>query len=156
RVAYLTAFLRASLAGLGIKVVNDQFFDTLLLDTGADTAAIVQAAQAARINLRQVGNDQLAVSLDETVTVDDMHALLAVFAQALGKSWDASAKHSLPAEHGIPVSVQRQSAILSHPVFSRIQSETDMLRYLRSLADKDLALDRAMIPLGSCTMKLNA
>src|SRR5690606_4609713 len=156
RVAYLTAFLRASLSGLGIKVVSEQYFDTLLLDTGAQTQAIVQAAQAASINLRQVGSDQLAVSLDETVTVSDLYALLSVFAQAVGKSWDAEAKHALPAQHGIQASVQRQSAILSHPVFSRIQSATDMLRYLRGMADKDLALDRTMIPLGSCTMKLNA
>ncbi|MDS1138834.1 aminomethyl-transferring glycine dehydrogenase [Pusillimonas sp. SM2304] len=156
RVAYLTAFLHASLSGLGIKVASEQYFDTLLLDTGAQTQAIVQAAQAASINLRQVGNAQLAVSLDETVTVGDLNVLLSVLAQAVGKPWDASAQHALPAQHGIPASLQRQSAILSHPVFSRIQSETDMLRYLRGLADKDLALDRTMIPLGSCTMKLNA
>src|SRR5690606_33688397 len=128
----------------------------LLLDTGARTQAVVQAAEAASINVRRVGHDQVAVSLDETVTVEDLHALLAVFAQAAGKQWDASAEHALPAEHGIPAAVRRQSAILTHPVFSRIQSETDMLRYLRGLADKDLALDRTMIPLGSCTMKLNA
>jgi glycine dehydrogenase len=156
RVAYLTAFLRDSLAELGIASVNGQFFDTLLLDTGAATPAIVKAAQAASINLRQVDGKQLAVSLDETVTVDDVHALLKVFAEGLGKSWDASVKRTLPAQHGVPSTLLRQSAILSHPVFSRIQSETDMLRYLRSLADKDLALDRTMIPLGSCTMKLNA
>src|SRR5690606_37124694 len=151
RVAYLTAFLRDGLAELGLAAVNKQFFDTLLLDTGAATQAIVQEAQAKRINLRQVNGTQLAVSLDETVTVDDVQVLLGVFAEGLGTSWDASVQRSLPVEHGIPSDLQRQSAILTHPVFSRIQSETDMLRYLRSLADKDLALDRAMIPLGSCT-----
>ncbi len=156
RVAYLTAFLRDALAELGVASVNKQFFDTLLLDTGAATQAIVKAAQAASINLRQVDGKQLAVSLDETVTVDDVHALLQAFAEGLGKSWDASAKRTLPAQHGVPSALLRQSAILTHPVFSRIQSETDMLRYLRALADKDLALDRTMIPLGSCTMKLNA
>ena len=156
RVAYLTAFLRQSLGELGVTVVNQHFFDTLLLDTGKQTQAIVKAAQAASINLRQVGATQLAVSLDETVTVADLNALLQVFAQALGKSWDAAAQRALPAEHGIPAAVLRESVILAHPIFSRIQSETDMLRYLRGLADKDLALDRTMIPLGSCTMKLNA
>ncbi|SHH06353.1 aminomethyl-transferring glycine dehydrogenase [Pollutimonas bauzanensis] len=156
RVACLAAFLRQSLGELGIAVANQQFFDTLLLDTGAHTQAIVKAAQAASINLRQVNGAQLAVSLDETVTVADLHALLGVFAQALGKPWDAEARRALPAAHGIPAALLRQSPILAHPVFSRIRSETDMLRYLRGLADKDLALDRSMIPLGSCTMKLNA
>jgi glycine dehydrogenase len=156
RVAYLTAFLRRELDGLGIASANAQFFDTLLLDTGAHTADIVARAQAASINLRLVSDTQLAVSLDETVTVSDVHDLLDIFAGALGKSWDRAAERSLPEAHGIPSALLRTSAILSHPIFSRIRSETDMMRYLRALADKDLALDRSMIPLGSCTMKLNA
>src|SRR3546814_13441381 len=155
RVAYLTAYLQASLAELGVASVNKQFFDTLLLDTAGATQAVVKAAQAESINLRQVGNQQIAVSLDETVTVDDVHALVQVFAKGLGKSWDASSQRSLPAQHGIPSAVLRQSAILTHPVFSRIQSETDMLRYLRSLADKDLALARPMLPLGLCPQQPN-
>ncbi len=156
RVAYLTAFLGKSLGELGIGTSGSAYFDTLLLDTGAHTSAIVQAAQAACINLRQVSATSLAVSLDETVTVADVHALLQVFAAGVGKSWDAAGQHQLPADHGIPAALLRASPILSHPVFSRVRSETDMLRYLRGLADKDLALDRTMIPLGSCTMKLNA
>ncbi len=157
RVAHYTAYLRESLSALGLGVVNDSFFDTLLIDSGAHTAAVVKAAQAASINLRQAGSGRLAVSLDETVDTDDLDGLLKVFAQALGKPWTArSADHPGLAPMGIPAGLRRQSAILAHPVFSRIQSETDMLRYLRSLADKDLALDRTMIPLGSCTMKLNA
>jgi len=156
RVAYLTAFLRRELDGLGVKAANAEFFDTLLLDTGAHTAAIVARAQAASINLRRVSDTQVALSLDETVTVSDVHDLLDVFAGALGKPWDRTAEHALPTAHGIPATLLRESAILSHPIFSRIRSETDMLRYLRALADKDLALDRSMIPLGSCTMKLNA
>ncbi len=156
RVATLTAFLSESLAGLGIKVANTSYFDTLLLETGAQTQAIVAAAQAARINLRQASAGRLAVSLDETVTVADLNALLSVFAGALGKHWDAQAEQHLPQASGLPDALRRQSPILAHPAFSRVQSETDMLRYLRSLADKDLALDRTMIPLGSCTMKLNA
>lgn len=156
RVATLTAYLRDALRQLGVTVVNTQFFDTLLLDTGNATQAIVEAAQAARINLRQPGAGRLAVSLDETVTVADLDALLSVFAQGLGKAWDAAALKQAPAALGIPAAMRRQGAILSHDIFTRIQSETDMLRYLRSLADKDLALDRTMIPLGSCTMKLNA
>ncbi|HWK62141.1 MAG TPA: aminomethyl-transferring glycine dehydrogenase [Eoetvoesiella sp.] len=157
RVAHYTGYLRESLLALGLGVANDSFFDTLLIDSGAHTAAVVKAAQGASINLRQAGGGQLAVSLDETVDTDDLDGLLRVFAQALGKPWTArSADHPGLAPMGIPAGLRRQSAILAHPVFSRVQSETDMLRYLRSLADKDLALDRTMIPLGSCTMKLNA
>ncbi len=154
RVAYLTAYLRQSLQSLGLASRNASFFDTLLLDSGEHTQAIVRGAQAASINLRQVGASQLAVSLDETVTVSDVTQLLQIFARALGKTWTAG--QALPERHGIPAGLQRTSAVLAHPIFSKIQSETDMLRYLRSLADKDLALDRSMIPLGSCTMKLNA
>ncbi len=156
RVAYLTAFLGKSLGELGIATRGTSFFDTLLLDTSGHTQAIVKAAQAASINLRQVDATSLAVSLDETVTAADVHALLQVFATGLGKSWDAGAQYELPASHGVPAALLRASPILSHPIFSRVRSETDMLRYLRGLADKDLALDRTMIPLGSCTMKLNA
>jgi len=155
RVAQHAAVLRDSLRALGVPCVNDGFFDTLLLETGTHTPAIVRGAQAASINLRQVGADRLAVSLDETVDAQDLNDLLRVFAQALGKTLP-EANATAAEQTGIPVQLQRQSAILQHSVFSRIQSETDMLRYMRRLSDKDLALDRSMIPLGSCTMKLNA
>ena len=155
RVHQSTVVLKQALAALGIKVVNDTFFDTLLLETGAQTETVLKAARAARINLRGVSATQLGISLDETVTLEDLAQLVGVFASATGKSAPAVSTdvNGLP---GIPGGVQRKQAILSHPVFSSIQSETDMLRYLRKLADKDLALDRTMIPLGSCTMKLNA
>jgi glycine dehydrogenase len=155
RVHQSTSVLKQALTALGIKVVNDTFFDTLLLETGAQTDAVLKAARAARINLRSVNATQLSISLDETVTLEDLGQLLGVFASATGKTAPALSTEvkGLP---GIPATVQRKQAILSHPVFSSIQSETDMLRYLRKLADKDLALDRTMIPLGSCTMKLNA
>lgn len=155
RVHQSTTVLKQALTALGIQVVNDTFFDTLLLETGAQTDAVLKAARAARINLRSVNATQLSISLDETVTLEDLAQLLGVFASATGKAAPALSTdvNGLP---GIPASVLRKQAILSHPVFSSIQSETDMLRYLRKLADKDLALDRTMIPLGSCTMKLNA
>jgi len=155
RVQQYTAMLRDALQTLGVTVVNTTFFDTLHCHTGAATAAIVQAAQAARINLRCVDAQSVAVSLDETVTVDALHDLIAAFAQGLGKT-PPTLDETASAHVGIPPALLRQSPILSHPIFSRIRSETDMLRYLRGLADKDLALDRTMIPLGSCTMKLNA
>jgi glycine dehydrogenase len=97
----------------------------------------------------------MSVSLDETVTSDDLIQLVALFASVGGKPAPALATSAI-GYPGVPTALQRKSAILSHPVFSSIQSETDMLRYLRKLSDKDLALDRTMIPLGSCTMKLNA
>lgn len=154
RVATYTACLAAALRRMGVKVVNDSYFDTLLLDTGGRTQAIVDAAVAGGINLRVVGTSQLAVSLDETVGLEDLEVLLGVIAEGSGLTRASLDAHG--AETGLPAGLLRQSAILAHPIFSRIQSETDMLRYLRSLADKDLALDRTMIPLGSCTMKLNA
>ena len=155
RVHQATALLRQTLSTLGIEVANQTYFDTLLLDTGAHTESVLQAARAARINLRRVNANQLSVSLDETVMAADLEQLVALFAKVLGKVAPAVslAIAGLP---GIPGVVQRKRAILSHPIFSSIQSETDMLRYLRKLSDKDLALDRTMIPLGSCTMKLNA
>jgi glycine dehydrogenase len=158
RVQRSTAILRAELVKLGVKVANDTFFDTLLLETGAATPAIVTAADCARINLRRVDGARLAVSLDETVTAADLQALVNVFAAGLQRDdveLDLDALDAAAAG-GIPTGLARESAILAHPVFSSVQSETDMLRYLRKLADKDLALDRTMIPLGSCTMKLNA
>ena len=155
RVHQATALLRQALITFGIPIANETFFDTLLLSTGALTDKVLTAARAARINLRHVNATQLSISLDETVTAEDLEQLVALFAGVTGKSAPAisTAPVGLP---GIPKAVQRTHAILSHPIFSSIQSETDMLRYLRKLSDKDLALDRTMIPLGSCTMKLNA
>ncbi|VFR44005.1 Glycine dehydrogenase [decarboxylating] (glycine cleavage system P protein) [plant metagenome] len=150
RVHGQAAALRAALVAAGHTVVNDTYFDTLCVETGARTASVLEAAASARINLRQVGATRVSLSLDETVTPADLAALAEVFGASLG---ELALADGLP---GIPAGVARQSAILSHPVFSSVQSETDMLRYLRRLADKDLALDRTMIPLGSCTMKLNA
>jgi glycine dehydrogenase len=154
RVHAHTVALREGLVAMGLSVVNDTFFDTLLIHAKKQTAAFHEASVKAGLNLRRVDDAHLALSLDETVTAQDVRDLLAVFASVLGKavmpSWSA---HALA---GIPAKLQRTSPILTHDVFASIQSETDMLRYLRRLSDKDLALDRTMIPLGSCTMKLNA
>src|SRR5690606_2245021 len=156
RVASHTGRLHGALAKLGLSTRNRTYFDTLCVETGSHTAAVLQAAREARINLRIVDDSTLAVSLDETVTLEDLHALVAAFANGVGK--ETMAVEAIAAEQGdgLPGNLLRSSSPLPHPVFSRIRSETDMLRYLRSLADKDLALDRTMIPLGSCTMKLNA
>ena len=154
RVHRLTAILVAGLDRLGISSRAASFFDTATFVTGAATAAIVARALDAGYNVRQIDASSIGVSLDETTTRDDVVAL-----------WQAFAGGRVPfgvddldtgVETRIPPSLARTSAFLTHPVFRRHRSETKMLRYLRLLADKDLALDRSMIPLGSCTMKLNA
>lgn len=152
RVSRLTGALAAGLKKQGVAPVNDTFFDTLTVKTGADTAKILAAAQAKGMNLRQVDDAHLGISLDQTTTRRDVADLLSVFgtADADIEALDASAKS------GLPASLQRTSSYLTHPVFNSYRSETEMLRYMRALMDKDLALDKAMIPLGSCTMKLNA
>ncbi|HUH40654.1 MAG TPA: aminomethyl-transferring glycine dehydrogenase subunit GcvPA, partial [Castellaniella sp.] len=154
RVAGHAAHLNAALRAMGATVLNDSFFDTLHLQTGARTQSVLDAAVAGGINLRIVDGSSVAISLDETVAGEDLDTLIGVLAEGLGLQRVAVEMDAAP--NGIPAACQRKGAILSHPVFSRIRSETDMLRYLRELADKDLALDRTMIPLGSCTMKLNA
>ncbi|HOX89205.1 MAG TPA: aminomethyl-transferring glycine dehydrogenase [Burkholderiaceae bacterium] len=149
RVHRMTAILAAGLRAAGLAV-NASFFDTITV-RGVDAARIHAAARAARINLRELGADAVGITLDETVTRADLAALWALFgARAEVEALDATVADALPA------GLARTSAFLTHPVFNTHHAEHEMLRYLRSLADKDLALDRTMIPLGSCTMKLNA
>ncbi len=150
RVHRLTATLAAGLKQAGVAVVNASFFDTLTINV-ADAAKVHAAAVAAGYNLRKISATQVGVSLDETSTREDIAAIWQVF----GVNADFAALEAATAD-AIPASLVRSSAYLTHPTFSRYHSEHEMLRYLRSLADKDLALDRTMIPLGSCTMKLNA
>jgi len=154
RVHRLTATLAGGLQALGYARTNQTFFDTLTIETGAATEAIHAAAAARRINLRRAGATHVGISLDETTTRDDVVALWEIFAQ--GKPVPAFDALEAAADDGYPAALSRQSAYLTHPVFNTHHAEHEMLRYLRMLADKDLALDRTMIPLGSCTMKLNA
>ncbi|AOK57798.1 glycine dehydrogenase (aminomethyl-transferring) [Burkholderia ubonensis] len=158
RVNRIAALLAAGVKQLGFATVNDTFFDTLTIDTGARTAQVHEFAKGKRINLRRVSATQVGVSVDETTTRDDLADLLDVFAQAAGGTAPAvdALDAGLAGVAALPAGLERTSAYLTHPVFNRHHSETEMLRYLRSLSDKDLALDRSMIPLGSCTMKLNA
>jgi len=158
RVQHLTAMLAAGLKQLGFEAVNETFFDTLTINIGKHTAAVHALAHSHRMNLRVVDDKHVGISLDETTTRLDVRMLLSVFAEALGKDDEAVDLDELEntAPNGIPDSLVRTSAYLTHPIFNQCHSEHQMLRYLRSLADKDLALDRSMIPLGSCTMKLNA
>ncbi|OBY87736.1 glycine dehydrogenase (aminomethyl-transferring) [Pseudomonas sp. AU11447] len=155
RVHRLTSVLAAGLAAKGLKPVNQHFFDTLTVDVGAQQQAIVERARAARVNLRIVGEDRLGVSLDETTSAETLATLFDILLGA-GHGLDVAQLDAGKVAEGIPAALQRSSGYLSHPVFNRHHSETEMLRYLRQLEGKDLALNQAMIPLGSCTMKLNA
>jgi glycine dehydrogenase len=158
RVASYTAILAQGLRELGVKVRSSTAFDTLCLDTGAATADIAARAVAAGMNLRRFpewGDTMIGIALDETTTREDLRALWQLFAQP-GQALPDVAAFDKGIEPMIPQALRRTSAFLTHPVFNTHHSETEMLRYIRSLSDKDLALDRCMIPLGSCTMKLNA
>jgi len=155
RVASYTAILADGLKQMGLKVVTPQAFDTITVETGERTEAVLSAARAARANLRRLSATHVSVALDETTTRADLEVLWSWFAPT-GAALPKVSAYEAGIEPLIPLSLRRSSAFLSHPVFNTHHSETEMLRYLRRLADKDLALDRTMIPLGSCTMKLNA
>ena len=155
RVHRLTGILAAGLKQLGLDIVNDTYFDTLTIATGVRTGAIHELATAAHVNLRRIDAGRVGVSLDETTTRDRVRLLWTIFAAegATPPDFDVIERDVGAA---LPLGLERKTAFLTHPTFNRHHSETGMLRYLRRLADKDIALDRAMIPLGSCTMKLNA
>ena len=154
RVHHLTHIFARGVQTLGLHVEQQAFFDTLTLRTAAQTAALHEKARAAGINLREVDAERIGLSFDETTTQADIEQLWSLFAN--DKSLPDFQALANEADSGLPAAQLRQSAILEHPVFNRYHSETELMRYLRKLADKDLALDRSMIPLGSCTMKLNA
>ncbi len=155
RVARYTAILMAGLRQLGHDATHgNTAFDTLSLKTGAATDALIARARTLGVNLRKAWDEYICISLDETTTRADIELLWQIFGEGKPQpsidALDASAPSLIPAE------LQRQSAFLTHPVFNSHHSEHELLRYMRQLADKDLAMDRTMIPLGSCTMKLNA
>ncbi len=155
RVAAYTAILAQGLRSLGAPLREHASFDTLSLHTGAATKTIAARAVSMGANLRIYWNEYLCISLDETTTRADVELLWKVFAKD-GQATPTFADFEMGVDTLIPPALQRSSAFLRHPVFNTHHSETAMLRYIRSLSDKDLALDRSMIPLGSCTMKLNA
>jgi glycine dehydrogenase len=147
-----TAVLAAGLRKLGFAPQSEAFFDTVTVNAGGKQSEIVARARAERINLR-IGQGQLAtlgIALDETTTPDVVEAVWRAFGGKLAYAEIEAAREALPAE------LKRSRGFLAHPVFHAHRSETELLRYMRKLSDRDLALDRAMIPLGSCTMKLNA
>lgn len=144
--------LAADLRAAGVEVVHDTFFDTVLTRVPGQADAVLKAALAHDLNLRRVDEDHISLTTDETTTEAHVTAALAAFHEVLGGGGGAP-----PASvAGLAENLRRTTPFLDHPTFHRYRSETAMMRYLRRLADKDLALDRTMIPLGSCTMKLNA
>ncbi|EPC4052082.1 aminomethyl-transferring glycine dehydrogenase [Vibrio parahaemolyticus] len=154
RTHHMTAILAAGLTKGGFELAHNSFFDTITINTGEKTQALYTKALAADINLRVLPG-KLGISLDETTTVADVEALFAVF----GVKEDVTALSTEIAGNefaAIPESLRRTSEYLTHPVFNTYHSETQMMRYLKQLENKDFSLTHGMIPLGSCTMKLNA
>lgn len=155
RVARTTSALADAARGAGLEVVYESYFDTLTLRAPGRAEALVDAARERGYLLHLVDADALQVSVDETTTPDDVTALAVVFG-AVDQAVPATETAVRDAATGLPAGLLRSSEYLTHPVFSAHRSETRMMRYLKHLSDKDYALDRGMIPLGSCTMKLNA
>ncbi|MCK9468611.1 MAG: aminomethyl-transferring glycine dehydrogenase [Porticoccaceae bacterium] len=150
RIHTLANYLADGLLAGGLTLRHHSWFDTLTVEVGARQRAILDAALAARINLRPVGSDAIGISLNETSTPELVKQLLAIFDC---KEVDFS---TAPQAAGISAEQRRESPFLTHPVFNTHHSETEMLRYLKRLEARDIALNHSMIPLGSCTMKLNA
>jgi glycine dehydrogenase len=143
----LTSLTAASLRAYGYEVVNGSWFDTITVATPGRAGELIGAARNGGINLGRVDEDHVRIAFDETTNEQIVERLLDAFGARIGDGGD---------DESLPVDQVRQSEFMTHPVFSLHRSEHSMLRYLRRLADRDLALDRSMIPLGSCTMKLNA
>ena len=153
RVHLLTSVLAEGLRLKGMVPTNKHWFDTLTLHTGSRTDAIIKAAAEREMNLRQIDAEHVGLSIDETTGTEDIIALWEILLGENTLDLNALAAEVAAA---LPDDLIRTDGFLTHPTFNSFHSETEMLRYLRKLADKDIALDRAMIPLGSCTMKLNA
>ena len=152
RVHGLATGLAGALAAAGHRVVHEHYFDTLRVAPAQGDAALVARAREQRVNLRSYDDGTVGIALDETVTDADLRTLLRVFGAKPDEDIAARADEA----RAIPASLRRTSPYLTHPTFSRFHSETEMLRYLRTLEARDFSLVHGMIPLGSCTMKLNA
>jgi glycine dehydrogenase len=155
RIHRLTAILAEGLKRAGVTLLTQQFFDTVHFDLGGRAETVYREAINAGYNLRRVSAGVLGISFDETTTRNDVATLFKVIAQVT-LDMEAIDAQVAAANAGLPESLLRSDAILTHPVFNTHHTEHEMLRYLKSLQNKDLALDHSMISLGSCTMKLNA
>jgi glycine dehydrogenase len=151
RTSKLAKLFSEGIKSAGFEIISDQFFDTVTIKTKNKTKEIYERALTKKINLRNVNNEMISVAFDEAKKLEDVNLLLEIF--GLSKKYDQNTQIELS---NIPSKLKRTSEYLTHPVFNKYQSETEMLRYLKKLEDCDIALNRSMIALGSCTMKLNA
>ena len=151
RTSKLAKLFSEGAKSAGFEILSDKFFDTVTIKTQDKTKEIYEKALAKKINLRNVNNEMISVAFDEAKKLEDVNTLLEIFGS--NKKYDQTIKVEL---NNIPSQLERTSEYLTHPVFNKYQSETEMLRYLKKLEDCDIALNRSMIALGSCTMKLNA
>lgn len=149
RIHLKAARIARALKAAGFAIEHEAFFDTVCVEVGAFQGVIIDSARARRINLRAVGKTKIGISLDETTRLEMLDTLLEAFGIMDGSD-------EAEPEYCLPENLVRTSTYLTHSVFRMNRAETEMMRYMRRLADRDLALDRAMIPLGSCTMKLNS
>jgi len=148
RIHLMTARLAAGIEKMGFKIEPEQFFDTLTVEVGALQTVVMRSARIENVNLRRVGDTKVGITLDESTMDKTIEAVWRAFGLADAQPSDA--------DYRLPEGMARTSAYMTHPIFHMNRSEAEMTRYMRRLADRDLALDRAMIPLGSCTMKLNS
>ena len=161
RVHSLAISLAEKLRSGGVEVETEAFFDTISVKVPGKSEAVAERARQRRINLRVIDADTIGISLDETTTPEIVADVLAAFgiessAAEIRENTSADDNSPLPASSPIPQHLRRTSPFMEHPVFHSYHSEVSLTRYIRRLSDRDIALDRAMIPLGSCTMKLNA
>ncbi|MCB2205206.1 aminomethyl-transferring glycine dehydrogenase [bacterium] len=154
RVHTLAAATEKGLRTLGFKQLNDLYFDTLLVE--ADAAVVRTAAESAEINFHYIDANHVGIALDETTTDEDVDEILRVFAAVAGKDFVAPSDLYDDLPVAFPEQLTRTSDYLTHPIFNMNRSETEMMRYIKSLENRDISLVHSMIPLGSCTMKLNA
>lgn len=156
----LTAVLDAEMKKMGVNQLNESFFDTLHFELPAAVSAqsICKAAEQQQMNFRLIDDKHFGISLDETVTLAEVNQILSIVASELNVFFETFVCDPVACGQmkTIPQSLERSSDFMQHPVFNTYHSETDMMRYLKKLENRDLALNRTMIPLGSCTMKLNA
>jgi glycine dehydrogenase len=153
RVHMLTTLLAEGLKQHNLTIVNQSWFDTLTVNVGERAQSIVELAATNEINIRLIDSSNIGISIDETTSANDIVVLWDLIIGQHNLSIDLLAEQVV---QNIPGNLMRTDGFLEHETFNRYHSETEMLRYIRKLSDKDIALDRAMIPLGSCTMKLNA
>ncbi|MFT6276828.1 MAG: glycine dehydrogenase, partial [Halioglobus sp.] len=156
RIQRLTNIFNVGMRELGFEADNKTYFDTLTYTVGTQQKDIIERALAGGMNLRYIDEDRLGISMDETTSADNIQALWQVFSGKSSLPSVASIDAQVQEKAGIPDAIMRGLDYLQHPIFNDYHSETEMLRYMRRLEGKDIALNRAMIPLGSCTMKLNS